>query len=273
MIIRHDIDPALYLVSPDKFPAVFAVDSFQEEVQIAYDEIDELLKPSLLTSVQPKPEFRTRYDGMGMLIASMWILSAAQVAVELSIENDITIAEEDYKVSEIFLHPQFRNYDETEKMAENDIALFQLKQPVENVSPLPLYLQRDELGKIVTFVGRGDFGNGLIGPDSVDGKLRIATNRIEETDDQWLMFKFDTPPDCTELEGISGPGDSGGPALIMTEEGWAIAGISSGNDDPENNLGEGRYGTWEYYTRVSFQLDWIEAVITNGKEHNNNIGK
>ena len=261
MIIRHDIDPALYLVAPETFPAVFAVDSFQQEVQIAYDQIDELLKPSLLPAAQPEPEFFTRYDGMGMLIAPSWILSAAHVATELSLKNDIEIAGDSYAVEKIFLHPGFRNYSE-EEFAENDIALIQLKQSVEKVSPLPLYEPRDELGKTVTFVGRGDFGNGLIGPDSVDGKMRIATNRVEKADDQWLIFKFDMPPECTELEGISGPGDSGGPALIQTDKGWAIAGISSGNNDDSNqSLGIGCYGTSEYYTRVSFQLDWIESVM------------
>lgn len=262
MIIRHDIDPTLYLVAPETFPAVFAIDSFLQEVQIAYDPIDELLKPSLLPTVQPEPEFFTRYDGMGMLIAPSWVLSAAHVATELSLENNIEIGEVSYAVEKIFLHPGFRNYSGTGDMAENDIALIQLKQPVKNVSPLPLYTQKDELGKTVTFVGRGDFGNGLIGPDSADGKMRIATNRIEKTDDQWLVFKFDTPPECTDLEGISGPGDSGGPALIKTDDGWAIAGISSGNHDHGQPLGMGCYETWEYYTRVSFQLDWIKSIVS-----------
>jgi len=262
MIIRHDIASSLYLADLAKFPAVFAVDSFQEEIQIAYDQIDELLKPSLFPSVQLEPKFRTRYDGMGMLIAPSWILSAAHVATELSVENDIEIDGVPQAVESIFLHPQFRNYDETKRMAENDIALIRLKQPVETVEPLPLYTQKDELGKTVTFVGRGDFGNGLTGPDSVDGQLRIATNRIEKTDDQWLIFKFDAPPNCTAIEGISGPGDSGGPALIATDSGWAIAGISSGNDDHGESLNMCCYGTWEYYTRVSFQLDWIKSVVT-----------
>ena len=265
MIIRHDIDPARYLIAPESFPAVFAVDSVQQEVQIAYDQIDELLKPSLLPTVQPKPEVFTRYDGMGMLIAPTWILSAAHVATELAIEKPIEIGGVAHKVEKIFVHPGFRNYSGTGDMAENDIALLQLKQPVTSVSSLPLYTQKDELEKIVTFVGRGDFGNGLIGPDSVDGKMRIATNRIEKTDDQWLMFKFDAPPACTDLEGISGPGDSGGPALIQTDDGWAIAGISSGQNDLGQRLGEGRYGVWEYYTRVSFQLEWISSVMEGNR--------
>ena len=264
MIIRHDINPDLYLADPAQFPAVVAVDSFQEEIQIAYDNIDEMLKPRLIPAAQIAPEYRTRCDGMGILIRPSWILSAAHVAVELSLEKEIEFASVAYAIKNVVLHPEFQNYSLEEDMAFHDIALIELRQSVEGIAPLPLYRQTDELDKVVTFVGRGDFGHGLIGPDQVDGKMRIATNRIEKVDRQWLMFRFDAPPEGTELEGISGPGDSGGPALVKTAEGWAIAGISSGQVSrlpSGKNLGEGRYGVWEYYARVSSYLRWIESVV------------
>ncbi len=285
MIVRHDVNSECYLAERGQFSAVFAVSSWQEEVLIAYDKIDELLKPSLLPVVQPEPEFYTCCNGMGVLIAPNWVLSAAHVATELSTDSAIEIASTAHTIESVVLHPNFCDYSsnknnacgndfgsgdlgsdnfgdshEVVMMAENDIALIQLKKSVREVSPLLLHKQKDELGQVVTLVGQGDYGNGLIGPDSVDGKLRMATNRVEATDDQWLVLKFDKPPAGTELEGIAGPGGSGGPALIKTDEGWAIAGIRSGQNSL--NLGEGRYGVWEYYTRVSFQLDWIEAVLS-----------
>ncbi|MEL6470946.1 MAG: trypsin-like serine protease [Cyanobacteria bacterium J06623_4] len=260
MIIRHDIQPDRYLVEQEQFPAVVAVDSFQEEVMVAYDKIDELLKPSLIPQARPAPEFYTRFDGMGMLIQPSWILTAAHVATALSLDKTIEFLEISYALENVVLHPGFQDFGPNDAFAVHDIALIQLKQPVEGVAPLPLYSQTDELEKIVTFVGRGDYGNGLTGPDRVDGALRMATNRIERVDEQWLVFKFDAPPDCTDLEGISGPGDSGGPALLHSEGRWAIAGISSGQED--HGLGEGYYGVTEYYTRVSQYLDWIDSVTS-----------
>ncbi|MGB3295887.1 MAG: trypsin-like serine protease [Phormidesmis sp.] len=260
MIIRHDINPELYLIDPAQFPAVVSVDSFSEEVFVAYDNIDRLLKPSLVPEIGPEPEFRDRCDGMGTLILPTWVLTAAQVAIALSAQKEITFANTAYAIQKVVVHPHFHTCSDDGGISgvKHDIALIQLKQPVRDVSPLPLYPQAEELQKIVTFVGQGDFGTGLIGPDSVDAKMRIATNRIEQVDDQWLIFRFDPPPAATALEGISGPGDSGGPALIETASGWAIAGISAGQDS--RGLGEGYYGVWEYYTRVSQYLDWIESV-------------
>lgn len=258
MIIRHDIDPKLYLAESDQFSAVVAIATTQEEILTPYDNIDKLLKPSLITATQSETEYYTCCNGMGSLISPNWILTAAHVAKELSPNAKIKIKEKAFAIKEIFSHPYFLSSGERE-LAENDIALIQLQQAVEGVQLLPLYQQKDELGKVVTLVGQGDFGNGLTGPECVDSKMRIATNRIEQADDQHLVFTFDAPPNCTKLEGVSGPGDNGGPALIKIDEGWAIAGISSSQQSL--NAREGHYGVIDYYTRISFHLDWINFIL------------
>lgn len=258
MIIRHDIDPALYLAHSAQFPAIVPVCSALEEVLIVYDDIDQLLRPSLIPAVLA-PDVYTRCDAMGTLIQPNWVLSAAHVAIELSLENEIEFAGTVYGIEQLVLHPDFHNCEDISNV-QNDIALIQLQQPVTGISPLPLYGRTDELQKTVTLVGQGDFGTGLIGPDQVDGKKRVATNRIEKVDNQWLIFKFDAPPDATDLEGISGPGDGGSPALLKTDQGWAIAGVRAGQYSAR--LGEGYYGVHEYYSRISHYLDWIDSVVT-----------
>ncbi len=258
MIIRHDIDPARYLASSAQFPSIVPVCSAPEEVLIVYDDIDRLLKPSLIPAVQLAPDVYTRCDAMGTLIQPSWILSAAHVAIELSLKHEIEFAGTAYAIEQLVLHPDFHSCEDISNV-QNDIALIQLQMPVTGISPLPLYRQTDELQKTVTLVGQGDFGTGLIGPDQVDGKKRVATNRVEEADDQWLVLKFDTPPDATDLEGISGPGDGGSPALLKTDQGWAIAGVRSGQYSAR--LGEGYYGVYEYYSRISHYLDWIDSVV------------
>ena len=88
--------------------------------------------------------------------------------------------------------------------------------------------------------------NGLIGVAGNDGQLRAATNRIETTSKFWLTFLFDHPdsnaPGLTQYEGISGPGDSGGPAFIMHGDTVFIAGISSWQNNRATNGVEGLYG-------------------------------
>ncbi len=70
-----------------------------------------------------------------------------------------------------------------------------------------------------------------------------------------LVFRFDAPGDenVTPLEGISGPGDSGGPAFLETADGLRLAGLSVAS----SGRPKGRYGVWEFYTRVSPQVQWV----------------
>lgn len=221
MIIRHDIDPKLYLLTDDRYPAVFNF-------------------------------FGT--DGVGTLISSRWAITAAHTARNIPSPHSVLIVGKRYSVEQVVLHPDFQG--ETPQDAQNDVALVQLIEPVLDVEPISPYQHQDELGQVVTFVGRGDFGTGRTGIEKSDGFRRMATNRVERVDEQWIVFRFDEPPATTELEGVSGIGDSGGPALIKTVAGLFIAGISSWQDDDEQGQ-YGLYGVWEYYARVSKHIDWI----------------
>jgi hypothetical protein len=200
----------------------------------------------------------------GTLIAADWVLTAAHVAEGVSpLSGTIEIQEREYPVSRIVLHPTWIG-DLGAGLADPewiDMALIQLAEPIRGIAPVALYEGKDETGKTVIFAGRGRTGDGTSGPDSTDGNLRGATNTVDRADDSWLYFTFDAPPRATELEGISGPGDSGGPALVEVDGSYRIVGVGSRNDHQELGLGLCTYGTVEVYARVSSQIKWLHAVM------------
>jgi hypothetical protein len=144
----------------------------------------------------------------------------------------------------------------------SDLALVKLGAPVVNVTPIALYTGVDEVGHEVTLLGRGSSGNGRRGMMSgSDRQLRLVTNRIESANNEWLTFRFDTPPEGTALEGVCGMGDNGGPALLREGEQWLLAGVSSWQDHGEAPMGT--YGCVEYFARVSRFAGWIRATCAS----------
>ena len=193
--------------------------------------------------------------GEGTLVGAEWVLTAAHVAAGMRRDVQIRFGDDSYAVDRIVTHPEWK------EMGAHDIALVRLSRGVTGVTPLPLYDRQDESGKQAVFVGHGGTGSGLTGPQRPeDGVKRGATNIVDSVDADWLFFRFDEPPGGTELEGISGPGDSGGPALIEIGGTHHVAGISVwGKPGPK---GRGTYGATEGYTRVSTHASWLRGVMT-----------
>jgi hypothetical protein len=144
-------------------------------------------------------------------------------------------------------------------MGPHDIALLELSEPVTDVKPVGFYPSDDETDQIVTFVGAGDFGTGISGPAETDGILRAATNRVDSVDARWTYFSLDSGASATEFEGISGPGDSGGPAYVRRDGELFTMGVSSMGLG--KGSGPGRYGARELYTRISTHLEWLHATM------------
>ncbi|MFH6603789.1 S1 family peptidase [Maribacter algicola] len=203
-------------------------------------------------------------DGEATLIKENWLLTAAHVATIL--QNDlkkgnvpkIGIGDQKFDAIRVVLHP---DYELGKRFIANDIALIKIKGNVKTIPVAKLYTQKDEEGAIITIVGRGDFGNGLSGPKLKDKVTRAATNRIEGVSDQWISFDFDAPEseNTTELEGVSGPGDSGGPAFLDINGARYIVGVSS--HQMNNGKASGVYGVTENYARVSTYKEWIEMTV------------
>lgn len=207
---------------------------------------------------QYKNSITYNYGCVGTVIDTMWVLTAAH-CVEPERQRPLFIEHlgKKYPVEFISIHPKFE--PETNNY---DMALLRLKWPMEHSQLALLYHLPNELGKKVTFVGNGDFGNGLTGLTSNKAILRAATNIVTDSSDSQISFVFDHPDKALTLEGISGPHDSGGPAFIENQGKLYIAGVSSW----QSNQGkEGIYGVIEHYARVSTQRNWINSTINNNK--------
>ncbi|TMP35838.1 serine protease [Pseudoalteromonas rubra] len=210
-------------------------------------------------SLSDFPPLATLYNiGVhGTLIAPDWVLTAAHTVFCMNPGQSIKVGNELVKVSQRFSYPEYR------LGKQHDIALLRLSQPVTSVKPAEVYNKQDEQGQVVWFIGAGGFGTGdqgeTVSYQDNKGKLRKAQNRIVKVTDSDIVFKFEEGSKGEALEGVSGNGDSGGPAYIKQDGRMVVLGVSSRTDSWFYDVGE--YGVTELYTRVSSYQSWIEQVI------------
>jgi hypothetical protein len=229
IIIRHDREDARYIALGAKFPSYCRINV---------------------------------PDGGGALIAPEWVLTAAHVAEQIRVlPHKVQCGKVARAVERVVINPEYG------AAGRNDIALLKLSSPVLEIEPVPIYAGRDEARQMTTLIGHYITGNGKTGPDkTLKKELRGATNRIEKTNDFWLYFTFDAPdsPSVTDLEGMSGPGDSGAPAYITSGGKLFVAGVGSRSRDANRDGIEPGYGDEDLYTRVSSYHKWIAATAQGG---------
>ncbi len=224
IVIRHDVDDKSYRANTSDFPALatFYIDGAH-----------------------------------GTLIHPNWIVTAAHATFCIAPNTLVKVNGITRSIKQLYIHPEYTPGQ------SHDIALVELHQPVLDVKAAKIYQQDDELGKKIWFIGIGGTGTGLLG-ETIDnaqnkGVLRMAQNTIIAAKGPLIKFDFNKGKNALPLEGVSGGGDSGGPAFIKTIDGFKILGISS---RPEGTFSKiGVYGIKEVYSRASFFQPWITQII------------
>ncbi len=248
IVIRHDVDDSRYRIPASDFPALADMPS----------------------------------EGHGVLIAPRWVITAAHAVPRSATLKDIEIGGVPREVQKVFIHsgakqPPQGMIDQALSTGDwilavfsiassNDIALIKLTHAVTDVEPVPIYDGDGEVGSVVKIIGKGATGTGLSG-HSPQGPnrtaLRRAFNTITSADDRWICYVFDDPAKALPLEGKTGSGDSGGPALIEEGGEWKLAGLASWGfifgDVKTTN--PGLYGQLTCNVRLSRYTDWIRSVM------------
>lgn len=221
-------------------------------------------------------------EGHGVLIAPQWAITAAHTIPQHHELDQVVINGVARDVDRIVIHPGYARPPQelinqalstgewilavVQIASTDDIALVKLTKPVTDVAPVAIHRRGDESGQIVQIVGKGATGTGAAGhsphgPNRTE--LRRAFNTITSAHDRWFCYVFDEPASALPLEGKTGSGDSGGPALIRVDDQWILAGLAAWGfiHGDVRTTRPGLYGQITCNVRLSHYREWIEGVI------------
>jgi hypothetical protein len=155
----------------------------------------------------------------------------------------------------------------------NDVSVVFLSQRM-NLAPARLYsgTRRISLGTPITFVGYGNTGTGLTGSSQFSILKRGGQNALDlytlggrdfEVDfDRPGYPSFSTLGGSTPLalEGLLGPGDSGGSVWMKRGKRWMVMGINSYGLDWNENGVEDDYGDHSGFVYLPRYVKWMRSL-------------
>jgi subtilase-type serine protease len=238
--------------------------------------------------------FNASNDAVGNSALRHWLNGIAGGPKDLTRINEYA-----YNINQILYNPQSTLLGAGNNFLQGDVALGVLDTPAANVptwallfSALPAPTSTNPVtgtGYHVEITGYGANGVGTTGGGSIDFRRRVAENYIGllgSLDDQDCVFfpdcgglpqnlymmDFDDPTrtnpfdfnifpdDATPNEGITAPGDSGGPLIL--DRAYAkklVIAVLSGGDRFFNAQKSASYGTTSFYQPLYLFWDYIAA--------------
>lgn len=244
IVIRHDVDDAMYRVEASALPALADIS----------------------------------HSGHGVLIAPRWVVTAAHTVAGDLQHVGVSIAGACRQVDRVVLHPGYRSIPaelyqghsgpaSRAQDARDDIALIRLAEPVPGVEPATLHSGDGEVGAWVRLLGKGATATGDIGLDhaaSQRTELRQAYTHVAAVDARWIDSVFEAGEAAHPLQGMMGNGDSGGPMLMEVAPGdWHVIGLAAWTvyDGELADYRGGLYGQVSKHVRLSRYVDWIKQVV------------
>jgi hypothetical protein len=224
------------------------------------------------------------YDGHGYVLTAGHMFPPGSKVSEYSYWS---LPGKEYHGEALFVHPLWN--DNPDDRTGYDFAIVRLKEEVTDAGSQPsLYSGNSEQGKILVFIGYGWRGAGNKGEDtSIDTKDKPAAAEglvesivearepVPKTGDAgnylaiWLpkedgtlanpFNKQGNTKPASSLIGLIGSGDSGGPAWIQAEAGWAIAAVNS------HGSGNAAYGDFSWFPRINHVQGWIKQLMPNAQ--------
>jgi len=154
----------------------------------------------------------------------------------------------------------------------NDVSVVFLSQSF-NISPAQLYAgRRIHLSTPITFVGYGNTGTGFTGSSQFSIVKRGGQNALDlyKMGGRDFEVDFDQPgnpsasslgsPYPLPLEGLLGPGDSGGSVWLKRGHRWIMMGVNSYGIDWNNNGVQDSYGDRSGFVYLPRYVSWIRSL-------------